>query len=147
LDSSYSDVGFGIANAPSYQGSGPETIVVAEYGQPASVQTAAANSSGISPVATVSGSSPTAQTINQPPSQRVSRIQVVTDGSAPWSLLAVSILATFGIAFVLIRHGLYWRRAIVRGEAFVIHHPWADTIVVGIVMIGFILSRSAGTIL
>lgn len=35
LNGGYVDVGFGIANIPNYQGSGPETLVVAEYGTPA----------------------------------------------------------------------------------------------------------------
>ncbi len=34
LNSSFQEVGFGMANAPNYQGSGPQTIVVAMYAQP-----------------------------------------------------------------------------------------------------------------
>lgn len=34
LNNTYSDVGFGIANAPDYQGDGEETIVVAMYAKP-----------------------------------------------------------------------------------------------------------------
>src|SRR5947209_5774678 len=34
LNGGYVDVGFGIANSPDYVGTGPETIVVAEYGTP-----------------------------------------------------------------------------------------------------------------
>jgi len=36
LNTSFVDVGFGIANSSNYQGSGPETIVVAMYASPAS---------------------------------------------------------------------------------------------------------------
>jgi uncharacterized protein YkwD len=36
LDSSYQDVGFGFANSPDFQSNGPETVVVAEYAEPAS---------------------------------------------------------------------------------------------------------------
>lgn len=35
LNTSFVDVGFGIANSPNYQGTGPETIVVAMYASPA----------------------------------------------------------------------------------------------------------------
>jgi uncharacterized protein YkwD len=35
LNSAYKDVGFGIANSTDFQSSGPETIIVAEYGAPA----------------------------------------------------------------------------------------------------------------
>ena len=34
LNTTYKDVGFGIVNAPNYQGTGPETIVVAMYADP-----------------------------------------------------------------------------------------------------------------
>lgn len=34
LNTSYKEVGFGVINAPDYQGSGPETIVVAMYAEP-----------------------------------------------------------------------------------------------------------------
>lgn len=34
LNTSFQEVGFGVVNAPSYQGSGPQTIVVALYAQP-----------------------------------------------------------------------------------------------------------------
>ncbi|HET7320826.1 MAG TPA: CAP domain-containing protein [Candidatus Saccharimonadales bacterium] len=34
LNGGFVDVGFGIANSPNYVGTGPETIVVAEYGTP-----------------------------------------------------------------------------------------------------------------
>jgi Cysteine-rich secretory protein family len=34
LGGDYTDVGFGYANSPDYQGTGPETVVVAMYGQP-----------------------------------------------------------------------------------------------------------------
>jgi|GEM_PF-1812832 len=34
LNAGFRDVGFGIANSPNYVGTGPETIVVAEYGTP-----------------------------------------------------------------------------------------------------------------
>jgi len=49
LNTTYQEVGFGIANSPNYQGTGPETVVVAEYAQPAG-----------SPVATATpGTTPT----------------------------------------------------------------------------------------
>ncbi|HSW65559.1 MAG TPA: CAP domain-containing protein [Bacillota bacterium] len=34
LNNTYVDVGFGVANSSNFQGTGPETIVVAEYGSP-----------------------------------------------------------------------------------------------------------------
>jgi hypothetical protein len=37
LKAGYKDVGFGVANSPNYQGTGPETVVVAMYAAPVAV--------------------------------------------------------------------------------------------------------------
>ncbi len=42
LNTSFTEVGFGIVNIPNYQGSGPQTLVVAMYASPASQAVAAA---------------------------------------------------------------------------------------------------------
>jgi hypothetical protein len=42
MSTSYTEVGFGIANSADYQGTGPQTIVVAMYGKPAVVAAAPA---------------------------------------------------------------------------------------------------------
>jgi hypothetical protein len=62
LDSSYQDVGFGIANSTDYQSTGPETIVVAEYGEPAAPPAptpAPSTPAPTTPVATSTQSTPT----------------------------------------------------------------------------------------
>ena len=41
LKAAYSEVGFSIVTAPDFQGSGPQTIVVAEYGIPADIPASA----------------------------------------------------------------------------------------------------------
>jgi uncharacterized protein YkwD len=40
LDPAFVDVGFGFANSPNFVGTGPETVVVAEYGEPRTVAAA-----------------------------------------------------------------------------------------------------------
>ncbi len=50
LNSSYTNVGFGIVNIPNYQGGGPETLVVAMYASPAA--TAAPSTSKSQPSST-----------------------------------------------------------------------------------------------
>lgn len=66
LNGSFQEVGFGIVNAPNYQGSGPQTIVVALYAQPA-IQ--------VAPVATAT---PTPTTASSP-------LQTTTERSQPLS--------------------------------------------------------------
>lgn len=136
LDGKYQNVGFGIANSPNYQGNGPETIVVAEYGQP------------LAPVATVaSASTPTtsAASANLPASQPVARIQLLS-GNASWAELAVVLVAASAALIFVTRHGLAFRKLVVEGEEFIIHHGYLDVLVVTLAVAGIILTRTAGVI-
>lgn len=123
LNGSYQDVGFGVAQSPNYQGHGPATIVVAEYGQPA--ETAAV------PVGSgVAGApDPTTELSARP----VSRIQVLTGGQAAWTTAALSALAGAAIAVFIVRHGLRFRKLILQGEHFIASRPLLD---IGLVFVG-----------
>lgn len=137
LNSSYQDVGFGIANATNFQGNGPETIIVAMYGQPASADVIAvnepqANSTELTQVKLVS--------------QKVTWIQLITGNRATWSVLVVSLVAALAFMVFIIRHGLIWKRVVTQGETFIINHPWLDILIVTVGMASFILSRTAGII-
>ncbi len=132
LNGEYQNVGFGVARAGDYQGRGPAVIVVAMYAEPRS---------GASTVPAVLGD----RTI-LPGSQHVARIQLLTAGSAPWSLVALSFLAGACAVLFAVRHGLFLRRAFVRSEAFIIHHPMFDILLVAIGTLGFVLTRTSGFI-
>ena len=60
LNTTYTEVGFGIANSPNYQGTGPETIVVAEYASPLQVAAAPAPSTPASSTPSAKPSAPVA---------------------------------------------------------------------------------------
>jgi hypothetical protein len=178
LNTTYKDVGFGIANSNNYQGTGPETIVVAMYGSPQAQ--ASAPQANAAPVASkpsnpapaestlvpipAPASTPTAaakpkdanvapttvgaakQADKDVSAKSVSRIQLLSGGNAPWSMFAVSAIATVSVAIFFLRHGLFWHRALVKGEAFIIRHKLFDIVLVGVAVLGFVLSRSAGVI-
>lgn len=127
LDNRYRQVGFGIAQAPDFQGNGPETIVVAEYATPAGVGGAPAPSQVL-------------------PAKSVARVQLLTGGSAPWSFLAVSLLTVGAVAIFILRHGLLWRKALVKSEALIINHHLLDVTLVAVGVLGFILTRTVGAI-
>lgn len=59
LDSAFTEVGFGFTNSDDFQGTGPQTIVVAMYAQPATV--AAAPSTAVTPAPSSSSSKPASQ--------------------------------------------------------------------------------------
>lgn len=132
LNASYREVGFGVASAPNYQGQGPQTVLVAEYGQPGG---AAASPSEVQGAATPGATS-----------QPVSRIQVLTGGQATWSALVISALAGAALALFIVRHGLRLHRVLVRGETFIARHAVLDIAIVFVFTAGFVLTRGSGII-
>ncbi|HUY85463.1 MAG TPA: CAP domain-containing protein [Candidatus Dormibacteraeota bacterium] len=133
LDTNYRNVGFGVASSPNYQGRGPETVIVAEYGQP---------------VGTPASVAPNAQSavVEGASAQPVSRIQLLTGGQAAWSALAVSALAGAAFALFIVRNGLRLRRLVLEGESFVAHHPLLDIAIVFVFTAGFVMTRVGGII-
>jgi uncharacterized protein YkwD len=168
LNTTFSDVGFGVINAPNYQGSGPETIVVAMYAQPYVVvppvtSTSSGTSSGGSittitaptaadtdtatPENTTSskdgGKTTQAKAVE---SKQISRVQLLGATNVAWSQFAVSMLASIAMLAFLLRHSFAWHKVLVRGERFVLHHPLLDIAFVTIATLGYILAQSTGTI-
>lgn len=129
LDNQYQNVGFGIATAENYQNHGTQTVVVALYGEPKDS------------AAAVLGAQ---QTL--PASHHVARIQLLTNGAAPWSIAAMSFLAGGCVVFFIVRHGLLVRRALAKSEAFIIHHPMLDIAVVSLGVVSFVLAQTSGFI-
>jgi uncharacterized protein YkwD len=134
LNDNFQHVGFGIAQSPNYQGQGPETIIVAEYGDPAGAA-APAPAGGTAGAQDLTGKT-----------QPVSRIQLLTGGQAAWSTIAVSVLAGAAIMLFFIRHGLYLKRLVTKGESFVLHHPMLDITLVFVGTLAVIFAQASGTI-
>ncbi|HSW99583.1 MAG TPA: CAP domain-containing protein [Patescibacteria group bacterium] len=79
--------------------------------------------------------------------QPITRIQLLASArTAPWSVFAISTIATVSIAIFLIRHGLVWRRAFIKGEQFVIKHKLLDVALVAVGVVGVLLTRTVGII-
>lgn len=136
LDNVFTQVGFGIAKSPNFQGHGPETIVVAEYAEPANaVTTTGANDAQSLPAAVVS----------TPQASTVTRLQSFYS-SQSWVIFAVSLVTTVAILWFVIRHGLLFHRVVVKSEEFIIHHPMLDVVIVSVATLGVLLTRTAGFI-
>jgi hypothetical protein len=163
LNTSYKDVGFGIASSTNYQNQGPETVVVAEYGDPAPASSLPATAATISapaappPAVTFSAKPTTPPSTIQPQassssipvaldSSPVSRLQIVGDDVVPLSAFTVTVVAVLCFAIVVIRHGLIWRRVLRKGERFAVRYHLLDVAFVTIGVIGFIITRSTGYI-
>ena len=144
LNGGYQNVGFGVVTTPSYQGKGEQTIIVAEYGKPSS-SVATIRFTVPSPAATA-GATDSRVVNREPPTQLVSRLQVFGGGQPAWTTFAVTLIASSAVVVFVIRHGLYLRRLLLRGERFVTHHAVLDLVVVTIATIGFIITRTSGII-
>jgi len=131
LNSNFQNVGFGIAYSSNYQGKGPETIVVAEYGQPAS-QTVLASSKNVSNIT--------------PKPETIGRIQQLTNIQSNWLEFATVSISLVILAFLIVKHSMKLRRIIINSETFIHQHPWFDLGLTSIVMLGYIFSRTAGYI-
>jgi hypothetical protein len=141
LSAGYEDVGFGVSSNPDYQGKGPETIIVALYGTPAGTASRPLQATNTTTQSAFT-SSGTAELAATP----VSRIQLLTAGHAPWSLVLVSTLLGAMIAIFVTKHGLYWHRLLQRGEHFVIRHPFIEIGLVSLATLAFVLSQASGVI-
>ena len=138
LNKVFTQVGFGIANAPSYQGHGPETVVVAMYGEPANLV-----STENAPVGAPSAMPATV--VSTPQATKVARMQTV-NVQEPWAIFFVSVVTSLAIVWFILRHGLLLRRAFASSESFVIHHPILDVLIVMVATFGVLLTRTAGFI-
>lgn len=133
LDADYQDVGFATANVPNYQGNGPETVVVAEYGEPVGMISPSTHNFTSQPV--VLGSQ----------SQQVSRLQLI-DSTATAEMI-IAAVAGAAMTLFFIRHAWAWHKVLVKGEQFFIGHPFFDVFLMSMTVLCFLLSHAAGSVL
>lgn len=70
-----------------------------------------------------------------------SRLQLWTQ-SGPWLSVVVIVIAIMSLAIVTIRHTLAWQRVVSKSEDFFIHHHSVDVFLVGIALVGFLVTRT-----
>lgn len=71
-----------------------------------------------------------------------SRLQAWTN-TGPAVTLAVLGLTMILATYIVSKHALAWRRALVRGEQFFVHHHKADFVLAAVVMAGVVVTRMA----
>jgi len=133
LNADYQDVGFATANVANYQGTGPETITVAMYGEPIGMINAATNSTDSTPV--VLGTH----------TEAVSRLSLFS--TAFWLQLTAAAICGAALMLFFVRHSFAWHRVLVRGEQFALAHPFLDVFLMSAAVLSFLLSHAAGIIL
>ena len=88
----------------------------------------------------------TTLTMTVEPQQQISRIQLVASGNTTLGVSLVVILGCAAFVFLILRHGMAWRKTLNRGEQFVLHHPSLDVIATVLVVASVILTRYSGII-
>lgn len=138
LDSDLKEVGFGIANVPNYQDKGPETIVVAMYGQPAALE-------ATTPQPTEHSAAPKPVVAAVQPA-KVSYIQAITAGKAPWITFVSGLAIGAILTYLIVTHIRSIRRTLRSSEKFVIKHPLFDMTLVALMALLVIVSQNIGSI-
>lgn len=175
LASGYVHAGFGIANAENYQSNGPQTIVVAMYGTPVAFaeapapaepateptpapepQTQPAETPAPTEVAQEAQakteepeqpSQPPVQAESKPPeTQQVARLELLSGQTAGWAVMAATLIAATAAVVFIFRHSIFWHRALVKGERFIIKHHFLDIVLVTLAVVALILIQTAGQI-
>jgi uncharacterized protein YkwD len=133
MNAVYQDVGFATANIADYQGTGPQTIVVAEYGEPIGMINESTGDTTSTPV--VLGTQAVA----------VSRVSLFS--TANWVPLLLAAVVGGAITIFFARHAFAWHKVLVKGERFFLAHPFFDVFLMSLAVIALLLSHVAGTIL
>jgi hypothetical protein len=161
LDPDFTEVGFGFQNGSNFNNSGPETVVVAEYGRPQVNGSANANTQGNdnqqaagsklaveespnkSPSVLLNSNS---TNIDAAPTIPVSRASTLTSGQS-WLVFVAGLAAGIAITILLAKHAYQLQKVIRNAESFVLHHPVLDTVLVAVILIGVFLAQSTAYLL
>jgi hypothetical protein len=122
-----------------------QNLELAPTAEPSAVPIAAAAPSATTTPIAVAAPVTIQNTINK--QVRISRIQGLTKGKAPWSIYAVSIGITVIVAAWILKHLSIIRKAFITGEDFVMHHPVLDIGIALLVALAVYLSRTTGIVL
>lgn len=163
LNSRFTEVGFGIANSPSYQNLGQQTIVVAMYASPippaaapavvkpattsATASTTAAPTTASETQVTIyqndttkSSSTSTSPTLTPEP-KSVSRIEATTNKSMPWLLSTLFVISLSGGVLLFTKHGYSIHQYATKGKKFILKNKLFDVTIIALVIFYIIASQ------
>lgn len=156
LDPDYAEVGFGIANSKNFVSNGPQTIIVAIYGNPLTPTITNQQASDNKPKTLNTSSLNTSDkeqynsqltNYNESKPIEITRIQRLTKGKAPWATAALTMITIAVGVLWATRHAHNLKRKIKQGEKFIQHHPAIDVSVVALIVLTIVLTKVIGIIL
>ncbi len=80
------------------------------------------------------------------PTTRITRLQSMTSGAAPWSAAALSGFVLLVVGVWVLKHAFAVKKVLIDGEKFILHHPLFDVGVLVIVAVAILLSQSSGLV-
>lgn len=153
LKPDYRDVGFGIANSRDYVGNGNMTIVVAMYGLALNAPPVTA---AVAPTA-VRQDTVTAEPLPAVPlppvpvaaaqGGTIDRLQLLSQAMAPWSSAAAALMIGAAAFIWGLQRGWHVKKLVIEGERLFMRHLHIDALVISLLLLLWVLSRTAGTIL
>lgn len=145
LNIDFHDVGFGIARSADYVSHGPQTIIVALYGKTSASSPAvnAHQTPAVVPNTTLPQRAATSTTAE---SHRVTRLQTVASSLPTEGVGVLIVIAAGAAALFIFRHTRALHRKLVKGERFILRHATLDVTFILIVVLGILLTRTAGFI-
>ena len=129
LDPLASEVGFGFSNSPNYQGSGPQTVIVAVYASPSIA-------ASLAQVKNLSNDTP----------QKISFAQSISGLNGNTTNFIVGLLIGGLAVFIAAKNIVVIRRKIKKSQKFILHHPAFDATAVSVIVLLVVISRTAGFI-
>lgn len=129
LSGDYRDVGFGIASSKDFNHSGPETVVVALYGEPGHL--AAGTQQGV-------------LSKTNTKDLGVTRLATLAGANGPFVVFMWGLLTGAAVLLLLIKHLAALKRVFLNSERFVIHHPLFDVTLVALLIVGAFLAQTVG---
>lgn len=135
LSSKFTEVGFGFAKSSDFDNTGPQTIIVAFFGQPSAAT--------IKPTLSSNAKSSTYTGKTQ---QKITKAQELTKGKTPWISFLVGTITALGVLLLLLKHSWNIKLGLKNGREFLIKHPLFDLLLLLIILAGFILSTTTGVI-
>ena len=83
---------------------------------------------------------------SEPSSQKISRLQALTQGSLPWVMSAVTIMGIAAASAIILKHGIMLHKVLLRGERFLERNLLFDVTLLSFIWLCIIVSRTAGFI-
>lgn len=89
---------------------------------------------------------PVAAAASTTASQPVSRLELMASGISPISVVITTAIVAIASAIFILRHMVFWHRAFVKGEKFMVKHWKADLLILSLIVVGVLVTRTVGYI-